>query len=330
MKAIIISALLAVALLVAWPFDRDAGDPPPHTADTQGRQEQPKAAGTPRPMVSQRGAAPAVEIPSLRGTEVDGNLFVDAAGDLIVDAQLRDLFDYFYTTVGEVTFDEATAAIRQHLEMQLVEPALGQALDLLQDYIDYKTALTDLERQFPVIADLDGLRAREEAVQRLRASLFSAAAHEAFFGAEEAYNAFTLERLTLLQDDRLPRDEVAERIEILRTSLPEEVQALLIPQIHQQLNDETAALQARGAASWEVRELRLSLVGPEATERLEALDQERSAWQQRLDAFERERQSILSFPGLAEQDRQAAVEALLQDNFQPSERLRVAALLDPT
>jgi len=89
-------------------------------------------------------------------------------------------------------------------------------------------------------------------------------------------------------------------------------------------------LLEQGADPSEVRELRLSLVGPEATGRLEDLDQERQQWQQRMDDFSAEREAILSYQGLAEDDKQAAIEELLENRFNANERLRVSSLLDMT
>ncbi|WP_304639815.1 lipase secretion chaperone [Pseudomonas sp.] len=325
MKVLLYSAALALILTAGWQL---SGREPAESATTNA---QPTGHETPRPnLISLTRPAPgsqhAVAADSLRGTEVDGQLMVDERGALVLDEQLRHLFDYFYTTVGEVSFDAATETIREHLRASLPQPALDQALNLLLRYIDYKTALADLEREFPVVADLEGLQAREEAVQRLRASLFSIEAHRAFFGAEEVYNLFTLQRLAIVNDDQLSATDKAERIEALRNDLPGEMQALLVPQLHHQLSDETAALLASGGDAHALRELRMSIVGPEATERLEALDRERARWQQRLDAFQAERQAILDFPGLAESDKQAAIDELLHDSFAPSEQLRIAAL----
>lgn len=327
MKAVFYSAILVLVLAAGWQLS-SREQPEPVATDAQpSTPAQPTTTlvSLTRPAPARQ---PALAAESLRGTEVDGQLMVDEHGALVLDEQLRHLFDYFYTTVGEVSFDAASEAIREHLRATLRQPALDQALDLLLSYIDYKTALADLERQFPVVADLDGLRAREEAVQRLRASLFSIEAHEAFFGAEEAYNQFTLQRLAILNDPQLSAADKAERVEALRNDLPDDMQALLVPQLHHQLSDETAALLASGGDAHALRELRMSIVGPEATGRLEELDRERVQWQQRLEAFQAERQAILAFSGMADTDKQAAIDRLLQDGFAPSEQLRIAALME--
>ena len=47
-----------------------------------------------------------------------------------------------------------------------------------------------------------------------------------------------------------------------------------------------------------------------------------------MDDFLTERDTILSYQGLAEDDRQAAIEELLETRFNDNERVRVASLLD--
>lgn len=281
-----------------------------------------------RPMLDQPAATPVVA--SQQGTEVDGVLEVDAHGNLIITEQLRHLFDYFYTTVGELSFEQASDRIRQHLSAHLHQPALDQARGLLDDYIAYKTALVELEQRFPVVADIQALRSRSDAVQRLRASLFSPEAHRAFFAAEEIFDNFTLERLAIVHDDNIPSTDKAAMIEDLREGMPEDMQDLLVPQIHQELTEQTEALQASGADARQIRDLRLSLVGPDATGRLEVLDAQRQRWQQRVAAFSAERETIMQHPGLAEVDRQRAIDDLAAQHFAPNERLRLTSLLEQT
>lgn len=329
MKALIYLPFAAAALLVGW----QVLAPQDHvTTQRAPVPEAASAAPTSQPMRQMTHrlglSSPTDGIDSLRETEVDGTLEVDAQGNLVISEQLRYLFDYFFTAVGEISFDEAAERIRIYLASQLQEPALAQSLALLQNYIDYKTALVELERSFPVVADIAAIRAREDEVQRLRARLFSPEAHAAFFAAEEVYNHFTLERLAILQNPNLDDGDKAAMIENLRQSLPDDVQDLLIPQIHQELTVQTEQLLEQGADPRAVRELRLSLVGPEATGRLEDLDQERQQWQQRLDDFSTEREAILNYQGLAEDDKQAAIDELLQARFNSNEQVRVSSLLD--
>ncbi|PRB77437.1 lipase secretion chaperone [Pseudomonas sp. MYb185] len=332
MKAVIYAPLLISAALLGWHFLGPADGPATQAPLAERSGPQQEAGKTILPMSTSAARQPAtVSGPaptSLRDTAVDGMLEVDHRGNLLITDQIRHLFDYFFTTVGEESFDSAAARIRHYLASQLRQPAQDQALDLLERYIEYKTELVALEEHFPVLADLDELRAREDAVQRLRAGLFNTETHAAFFAAEEVYNSFTLERLAILHDDSLADEDKAGRIEALRNDLPEAMQDLLVPQIHQELSQQTRSLQEQGASPEQIQQLRLNLVGPEATGRLETLDRQRQQWQQRLEDFNHEREAILQHPGLADSDKQQAIDSLLEEQFEPSERLRVSSLLD--
>lgn len=325
MKLIIYLPLLTSALLLGWYLSSGNEAPTPAPAPAVTAQDSRISAppSLPQPSAAARLTPAAQEPTSLRGTEVDGELLVDARGNLVLTSQVRHLFDYFLSLIGEESSQQARQRIRDHLTAQLDEPARSQALELLETYLDYQYQLVDLEARFPVAERLEDLLAREQAVQQLRARLFSREAHEAFFAGEEIYNNFTLERLTIQQDPSLSDREKGLAIEALRENLPEEMQQLLVPQIHNDLREQTLALRAAGADEGRIRQLRMGMLGPEATERLEELDRSRAEWRERVEAFQQERERILSQPGLAESDRRAAVNALLEEQFTANERLRL-------
>lgn len=263
--------------------------------------------------------------PSFAGTQVDGQFRLDAAGNLLVSMDIRRIFDYFLSAYGEESLKASLARLQAYIRNQLQEPAESQALALLAQYLDYKRQLVQLEKDLPQMASLDAMRQREQAVQALRASLFSPEAHQAFFGQEEAYNHFTLQRLAIRHDSSLSDQQKAEALDQLRASLPEDMQELLVPQLQSELRQQTAALQASGASSEQIRQLRLQLVGAEATGRLESLDRQRQQWQQRLSDYRQEKAKLAANTGLSDADRHAALERLATERFDERERLRLEA-----
>ena len=331
MKALVYLPLLAAALLLGWQLSQPAQEPEIEAADSQlAPNPTPRSDDPPAGLLrSAPVASPAAVAPSLRGTDIDGRLQANPDGSLLISDQLRHLFDYYLSTAGEQSHADIVRQLQALISASLPDPARAQALDLLQRYLAYQQQLITLEQTFPVAADLDALWARQDAVQRLRAELFSAEEHQAFFAGEELYNRFTLERLAILRNPELSDADKAYEVEALRERLPEDLQALLVPQIHQDLRQQTSALREKGASEAEVRALRLALVGPEATDRLETLDQQRAAWRQRVSDFNREREEILSQPGLADSDRASAVQALLEERFDHTEQLRLSAI-EPT
>lgn len=266
-------------------------------------------------------AAPA----SLAGTDVDGRFHLDASGNLLITEDIRRIFDYFLSTQGEEPLTGSLQRLRTHITGQLQAPANSQALALLDQYLDYKRQLVQLERDLPLLADLTALRQREAAVQSLRARIFSADVHQAFFVNEEAYNSFTLQRLAIQRDAGMEPAAKAAAIDQLRAALPEDLQALAASQLQAELRVQVGALQAAGGNPEQVRQLRQQLVGAQATSRLEALDQQRLQWQQRLQAYLKEKTRIEASEGLSQSDKDAAITRLQEEGFNSQERLRLQA-----
>jgi lipase chaperone LimK len=327
--------LLAVPLLIGAgvaatlyfnPLDPQ-GQPP---APPQTPAEAPAPLAPPQPeQAAQQPPALTAGVtplpPSFAGTQVDGQFRVDANGNLLISIDIRRIFDYFLSAYGEERIQTSIERLQAYVRSQLDEPAEGQALVLLAQYLDYKRQLIQLEKDLPQMASLDAMRQREQAVQNLRASLFSAEAHQAFFAQEEAYNQFTLQRLAIRHDQSLNDQQKAEAMDRLRAGLPEELQEMVVPQLQAELRQQTAALQAEGASPAQIQQLRLQLVGAEATARLEALDQQRQQWQQRLNGYRQEKARIEANSGLSEADRQSAIASLAAERFDERERLRLEA-----
>ncbi|KIV61480.1 Lipase chaperone [Pseudomonas sp. FeS53a] len=259
---------------------------------------------------------------------MDGRLQVDAAGNLVIEEGVRRLFDYFLAAMGEEPLPTTVQRLRDYIGSQLQEPARQQALALLDQYLDYKRQLAELERDLPRQADLAALRQREDAVAALRARLFSQEAHRAFFAQEEAYNRFTLDRLAIRHDPSLDDDAKAQAVDRLRQSLPEELQDAVLPQLQAELRVETSRLQAEGATPADIRRMRQQLVGAEATQRLEELDGRRQGWNRRIAAFQEEKTRIEANAGLSEADKHQAIQRLAEERFDERERLRLNAAME--
>ena len=287
------------------------------------------ASGTPRPAVLMpatiEGTALQALPPSFAGTQVDGVLRVDAAGQLIISEDIRRIFDYFLAAIGEEPLRRSVERLRLYIASQLQAPAREQALALLDQYLDYRRELVLLERDWPQQAGLDALRRREEAAQALRARLFSPEAHQAFFAREEAYNRFSLQRLAIQQDTGLDDEGKAIAVDLLRDSLPADLQASLLPQLQNDLRQQAAKLQAEGAGPEQIRQLRLQMVGAAATQRLEALDRQRQAWARRLADYQAAKARVEASRGLSEGDKAAAIARLTAERFDERERLRLDA-----
>ena len=263
--------------------------------------------------------------PSFAGTRVDGHLRADPAGNLIVDDDVRRVFDYFLASIGEESLEASVARLQRYIEAQLPQPAASHATQLLSQYLDYKRQLLVLEKDHARQPNLDAMRARLEAVRQLRAGIFSVAAHQAFFALDEAADTFTLERLAIRHDRTLNASEQGAALDRLRNSLPPELQETLAIKMQTELREQTGALQAGGGTSTDLRHLRQQLVGNAAAVRLEQLDAKRRDWQSRVIAYRDDKNRIESSRGLGDADKQAAIQRLASQRFNENERLRLEA-----
>lgn len=271
------------------------------------------------------------ELPgSLAGTEVDGSFEVDANGHLRITKGIRQTFDYFLSTVGEESISTIMARIKAYIRHRLSEPAAGEAEKILAGYAAYKQALDALPK-IPPQADgginLEAIQQQMTQVQSLRSQYLGQEVIQAFFGDEDAYDRYTVSRLQVLQSKGLSDKQRAQQLAMLQQQLPPAMQQTLkVANSVQDLNALTADWKKRGGTAQELRDIREALVGPEAADRLEALDSENSDWERRMSGWVSQRDALLANTGLSESDKQAQISQLRSKLFSAEELLRVQAL----
>lgn len=343
-------ALVAGGVFVLTTDPRPPEQPPIKTTATTPSGPDPLGARQPAPIVApppgqaaptdgilartpeSLGATPFA--PSLAGTDIDGALKANANGDLIVDLQTRDFFDYFLSTVGEVSPETAIGQIEQMARNHLPEPAASQALALLDDYLAYKQAALGVMQ-----SELDPSRAQDPAYQltalgnaladlkALRQSTFSNAAHNAFFGLEEAYSEYTLASLSIQQRDDLSNEGKQALIDYHRDQLPEVIRRTeeRLHQevtIHRQRVEAIRTADSPGAAGQKLAELGLDAQSVKGV--TDYLKQ-----RQRFDAsFETFEQALSEahLSGLTTEDQRQHREDLLKQHF-PDEQTQTWARL---
>ncbi len=277
---------------------------------------------------------------SLEGTDIDGVLQADASGRLLVGLEVRDFFDYFLNTVGEVSPETAIGQIQQMASQHLPEAAAQEAMVLLDQYLAYKQAsLTvmqtelDPSRQFDPDYQLTALGDALAQLKSLRRETFEADARQAFFGMEEAYSEYTLATLAVQQRPDLTDEGRQALLDWHRNQLPEALR-----NTEQRLHDNTIEHQQRvhaveAAASPEAAGQRLTELGldQESVDGVVGYLQQRQAFDQRFQTFDKALQDRTT-SGLVEAERQQQREDLLQQYF-PDEQEQTWArlkLLDQT
>ncbi len=130
--------------------------------------------------------------------------------------------------------------------------------------------------------------------------------------------------MDILDDKNLSESEKAQKLKELFKQLPQDWQDNL-EQLNklEDLRKLTADIQARGGSNDEIRQMRLNLVGPEATQRLERLDTERDDWKSRVNQYLSARDHIKT-GGMSEAAKDQAIQQLRQQYFNNAqEQLRV-------
>ena len=146
------------------------------------------------------------------------------------------------------------------------------------------------------------------------------------FAAEIQYDNFMLEHLTIQQNEDLTDAEKLQQVEVLEASLPEDVRAgresAMAPA---KVYEQAQQMKADGQSDADIYQMRSETLGEEAATALAQLDQQRDQWQQRLNSFKSQYESIES-SGLSAEDQKVEVNALLDRDFNSTESIRVRAL----
>lgn len=263
--------------------------------------------------------------PSLAGTSVpSGWARVDGGDALIPTPELREMFEYYLSALGEESLQQLVARIEKMLSV-LDEPARSQALDTLGAYLDYKLAVSDLE---PAFAGVDQLSAAEmqqrmEEIQALRRTWMDSQTAEAFFAQEEAVDSFQIEKLRIVRDDTLSAEQRQTALARAESELPEPVRSARketrrftdYEQARRKLADDPDALQA-----W-----REQAFGADTASRLAEVEQEQQAWDLRWQAYSSDREKLM-LSGLAGPELEAAIVRLRGQHFSETEQVRARAL----
>jgi lipase chaperone LimK len=265
--------------------------------------------------------APPPALPgSLDGTDADGALQVDRAGHLVVDLELRRLFDHFLAATGEESPATIRARIVAALRARLPAAAAAEGVAILDRYLAYRDAAR-------LLAPSQDLAATLDEVHDLRRRMFSPEVARAFFADEEAAIYAALAQRAVALDPALSAEERDRRLAEIEARIPaaarEARDAAMAP-----LDAWTreTAMRAAGASEQQIATARTAALGADAAARLADLDRARAAWDTRLARFRAERAALLADPRLDDAERGRRIDELLARSFSAPERIRVEAL----
>jgi len=301
--------LAAACALALWAFGK--ASPPPHRP----------VAGRTAPVQPAAAPAPAPFVPSMAGTQPDGRL-QSVNDELRIDAELRHLFDYYLSALGEADLPAIRAAIEHELSRKLKPAAAAKARRLLEQYLSYKRALADEEGGQAQAAQDASLaaaaRSRLLAMQALRRRYFTSAESVELFSDTDARDQDAIARLAATEDKTLTPAQRQDRLAEADRRLPPELRAEReTPMRLLKLEEQVDGARVAGASEDDIFRLRASAIDPQAAGRLAQLDREQAEWRRRIAAYHAASANLAGNP--------AVIQQLRDSLFTPGEQKRLGA-----
>jgi len=271
---------------------------------------------------------------SLSGPDIDGALKADHRGQLIVDLETRDFFDYFLNTVGEVSPERALEQIRSLADTSLPPEAAAEAMALLDQYLLYKQrALAvqatplDARRQNDPNYRLQMLEGAFTQLKQLRQGVFSPEVHQAFFGLEEAYGEYTLASLGVAARTDLSAEAKTALVAWHRDQLPAPLQSSeqRLMASNEQNVQRMATIKAADSPESVGHQLMAQGMSPEAAASVTDYLRERESFDARYQHYQTALDQ-LEASGLSAEDREAQQNQLLRQHFPDSKQQTWARL----
>lgn len=256
---------------------------------------------------------------SMQGTRPDGDIKTSTGAQLVVDAELGHLFDYYLAGLGEKDLAAIKAEIERELERRLAAAPAAQAKQLLAQYLAYKQALAGIETKLPKDASMaQSARARLQAMRQLRPDFFTPEQSAGLFGASDARDDDAIARLAIDADQTLDAAQKQARLAALDGQLTAAQRAERdAPTQVMRLEESVQQLRANGAGDNEVYRVRAAAISPEAAARLADVDREEAAWQGRISAYLAQRAAVTGDA--------ARLQQLRDSSFTPDEQRRLGA-----
>ena len=247
------------------------------------------------------------------------SLKVTSQQDTEIDsASAKDMMEYFVSGNTELTLEEIRDNVANHHE-KTQAAVVDEAL--FAKYLEYKSALTALDVQFDTTSiSVEGLRALNQALLDLQTQFFSESEISILFTHDNKMREIALEKL-LMKQEGLEEQAYQQRLESYLSEQPDYVQVSHQNQVLLQQLSSSEVLDEQGKYL-----KRNELVGEEATQRLEALDQQKESFEETLEIYFVERNDILNGLSLSEIEQKETIAQLREAHFQPQQLRRVEAI----
>ena len=144
--------------------------------------------------------------------------------------------------------------------------------------------------------DLNAIAQQKQEVARLRQQYFDKTTIEAFFGAEDNYDDYSIEMVRINQNEQMSEAQKQAARQDYVSRLPDgAIKTNILQQANlNELMIRTERMKAAGASPEALYNMRRELVGAPAAERLAQVDQEDADFDQRFQQLQSQKQQILA------------------------------------
>lgn len=274
--------------------------------------------------------------PTLVGTDIDGQLQVGEDGQLVVNIDVKDFFDYFLSATAEVSPEMALDELLRVASESLPPENFLQVQAMLDNYLAYKESAIQLLSQPMLPHDQQTLEYQlqmmEEGIKELRALRREHMPEdqvEAFFGLEEAYEDFTLASIKIQNNPDLTPKEIQLELQAQREKLPEvirntETRIAADMQTSQEINELLLSDKQDSEIESALREKGLD--DNAVNDALEYRKQQRE-FEQQYALYKKERDQLMS-ASLGAEDLESQKARLLEKYFDSEQAITQAKVKD--
>lgn len=230
-----------------------------------------------------------LEKSSLRGTDVDrAHVPINEDGSFQLTPAILVYFDYFLSLRGEMSLARIKQIIWDDIHQNYSEQLANYLYDLFIRYLQYSDAIDAYLNQLSHAQIVFQGITEQQIEQQFQPQYFTNDEIHDIFNAYKKMIAFTSQGKIMEEKMKQYRETPVDE---------------------------------RFAVATE-------LFGAEAAGRLQALEQQRSIWQQRLTEYQQQKNAILQ-SGLDKAGQEAAIQELLDRSFTAQEKVRVRTLEKP-
>ncbi|HET8706492.1 MAG TPA: lipase secretion chaperone [Pseudomonadales bacterium] len=265
------------------------------------------------------------------GVPLKGALEVDSGGHLLVNANVRRVFDFFLTAADDAPFEQAVARMRAYIDSKLPASAAQEAQQVLEAYLALKQAVDESHYFSDASVQEDSLGVQDLLVRKkeltaLREKYLGAETTRGFFAEDEAFDDFCILRKQILQETNTLAQDKAKRIAALESALSDTQRYAYNDNARKQdlarLTEQWA--NERGSAA-DLRQIRISLLGQEMAAVLETQDKENAQWDIRIANWLDQRNKLLHDQATPEVEKNARLDFIRSTQFTFEEIPRVKA-----